>query len=123
MDMHNDCINRYDEALVFSVIPAETADLFISYYDINGDIIMNGMSTKFYPESTVFSDSPASATIIPGDEMHYEMTLFNLHYNQPIDAVFWALFFNPISITKGVMEIGQYIKLENFIITSWPNTV
>lgn len=122
MHVHLDLTSEYVEDLVFAVDPDDTVQIWLSYYNSNGDIISDGMSTRFYPASTDVDGSPASQTIITNDEIHYSIQLNDLHENKPVNAAFWAIFLKPVSTTFGAMDIGPHLKIDKLVCCTWPNT-
>lgn len=113
--------NWYDITITFGADVNDTIQMWISYYDSDGNILHDGMSSAFFPENTNIYTAPITASIAPADTYTYGMILTNLHANKPENAAYWALFARPVSETFGTMDIGQYVHVYQLGATAIPN--
>lgn len=112
-------MNRYDISITFKNDIEDIMQVWLIYYNSAGNILSNGMSTAFFPETTNIDIAPLARTVGSQDPYEYGITLNNLHFNKPDAATSWAVFIRPISETYGTMSIGQYVQIQTLGITTW----
>jgi hypothetical protein len=114
--------NQTPDPIAFDVTASETFQIWIDYFDENGEALGCGYGCIFAPGDVTIYTSPRCSTVpslndISGDPLFfYEILLTNVHGEAPEAARSFAIQFRPVSMT-GPESLGVELPILEFAAT------
>lgn len=108
-------VNKQHAPGIFNPDSTSTFQLFITYYDDNGDAIIG----NYQPGEIGIEKTPANLIVNYNDTAVFELYLSHIHQNKPENAKAWSLTFYMVTTFQGSLTIGYGWYVDLFVATPY----
>lgn len=116
--LHARFSNRTGSALDFPDVQSDSHQLWIEYFDANGEPLTCGESCIYAPENVLtFLSPPMSCPVSQFDDLLYEIGLGNVHADRPEGARYFAIQFRIFTDTFGATRLSDEVPIIDFAVT------